>query len=95
MTDEEIHAEFKDATDRRIFAIGEALRRGWSVEDIAKETCWDVFFVEKLKNIIDMEKKLKSEPLTDNLLKQAKEMGYSDENIAMILGNHDEWSVME
>jgi len=95
MTDEEIHAEFKDATDRRIFAIGEALRRGWSVEDIAKETCWDIFFVEKLKNIIDMEKKLKSEPLTDNLLKQAKEMGYSDENIAMILGNHDEWSVME
>ena len=95
ITDEEIHEEFRNATDRRIFAIGEALRRGWSVQDIAKETHWDIFFIQKLKNIIDMEKKIKAGPLTDKLLKEAKEMGFSDENIAKILGDRDEWSVME
>ncbi|MBR2092934.1 MAG: carbamoyl-phosphate synthase large subunit, partial [Candidatus Methanomethylophilaceae archaeon] len=95
MTDEEIHEEFRNATDRRIFAIGEALRRGWSTEDVAKETCWDIFFIQKLKNIIDMERDLKEGPLTDKLLKDAKEMGFSDENIAKILGDRDEWEVME
>ena len=95
ITDAEIHEEFRNATDRRIFAIGEALRRGWSVQDIAKETHWDIFFIQKLKNIIDMEKKIKAGPLTDKLLKEAKEMGFSDENIAKILGDRDEWSVME
>ena len=95
ITDAEIHEEFHNATDRRIFAIGEALRRGWSVQDIAKETHWDIFFIQKLKNIIDMERKIKAGPLTDKLLKEAKEMGFSDENIAKILGDRDEWSVME
>ncbi len=95
ITDAEIHEEFRNATDRRIFAIGEALRRGWSVQDIAKETHWDIFFIQKLKNIIDMEKKIKAGPLTDKLLKEAKGMGFSDENIAKILGDRDEWSVME
>ncbi len=95
MTDDEIHEEFRNATDRRIFAIGEALRRGWNTEEIAKETCWDIFFIQKLKNIIDMEKRLKDNPLTDDLLKDAKEMGFSDENIAKILGDRDEWKVME
>ncbi len=95
ITDAEIHEEFRNATDRRIFAIGEALRRGWSVQDIAKETHWDIFFIQKLKNIIDMEKKIKAGPLTDKLLKEAKEMGFSDENIAKILSDRDEWSVME
>ncbi|MBO5518869.1 MAG: carbamoyl-phosphate synthase large subunit, partial [Candidatus Methanomethylophilus sp.] len=47
MTEAEIHEEFKHATDRRIFAIGQALRMGWTPEDIAKETQWDVFFVRK------------------------------------------------
>ncbi len=95
MTDAEIHEEFRHATDRRIFAIGEALRRGWDPKDVAKETCWDIFFVQKLKNIIDMEKRIKNGPLTDALLKEAKEMGYSDENISRILGDRDEWSVRD
>ncbi len=95
MTDAEIHEEFKHATDRRIFAIGEALRRGWDPHEIAKETCWDIFFIQKIKNIIDMEKLIKKGPLTDSLLKDTKEMGYSDENIARILGDRDEWAVCE
>ncbi|WP_400239153.1 carbamoyl-phosphate synthase large subunit [Methanomethylophilus alvi] len=92
MTDEEIHEEFRNATDRRIFAIGEALRRGWKVEDIAKETCWDIFFIKKLRNIVDMENRLRNEKLTDDLLKAAKNMGFADMTIARLV-KKDHWDI--
>ena len=95
VTDEQIHDEFAHPTDRRIFVMGEALRRGWSPEDVAKETAWDIFFVKKLKNIIDMENRLKAGDLTDDVLKEAKEMGFSDESIAAIRKDRDEWAVRE
>ncbi|MBO4503122.1 MAG: carbamoyl-phosphate synthase large subunit [Candidatus Methanomethylophilus sp.] len=94
MTDEELHDEFKHATDRRIFAMGQALRQGWTVEDIAKETAWDAFFVQKLKNIVDMEKRLQNEKLTDALLKEAKYMGFGDETISR-LTNKDLWDIFD
>jgi carbamoyl-phosphate synthase large subunit len=84
MTDAEITEELTDATDRRIFAIGEALRRDWKPERIADLTKWDVFFVNKLRNIVGMEKKIKEGPLTADLLKNAKYLGFSDEKIAEI-----------
>ena len=93
ITDEGIHEEFRSATDRRIFAIGEALRRGWAPEDIAKETCWDIFFVQKLKNIVDMERRVRTERLSEDLLREAKGIGLSDLNIAAIRGDIDEWEV--
>ena len=94
MTDAELHDEFKHATDRRIFAMGQALRQGWTVEDIAKETAWDAFFVQKLKNIVDMEKRLQNEKLTDALLKEAKYMGFGDETISR-LTNKDLWDIFD
>jgi len=94
MTDDELHDEFKHATDRRIFAMGQALRQGWSVEQIAKETSWDAFFVQKLKNIVDMEKRLQTEKLTDDLLKEAKYMGFGDETISR-LTNKDLWDIFD
>ena len=94
MTDDELHDEFKHATDRRIFAMGQALRQGWSVEQIAKETSWDAFFVQKLKNIVDMEKRLRTEKLTDDLLKEAKYMGFGDETISR-LTNKDLWDIFD
>jgi carbamoyl-phosphate synthase, large subunit len=84
MTDEELTAEFLKATDRRIFAIGEALRKGWTTEKVADLTKWDEFFVKKINNIVKMENRLISEPLTDELLKDAKYMGFSDETIASL-----------
>ena len=94
MTDDELHDEFKHATDRRIFAMGQALRQGWSVEQVAKETAWDAFFVQKLKNIVDMEKRLQTEKLTDDLLKEAKYMGFGDETISR-LTNKDLWDIFD
>ncbi len=85
MTDDEIEQELVHATDRRIFAIGEALRRGWSVDKVADLAKWDVFYVKKIRNIIEMEKRLAGD-LDTETLREAKFMGFSDETIAEIRG---------
>ena len=85
MTDDEIRDELIHATDRRIFAIAEALRRGWTVEEVSDLAKWDTFFTKKIKNIVDMEQALKGE-LTNDLLRKAKEMGFCDETIAELRG---------
>ena len=82
MTDDELVEELTHATDKRIFAIGEAIRKGWTMEKIADLTKWDVFFIKKLRNIVEMENRIKKGPLTSELLKEAKYMGFSDEKIS-------------
>ena len=82
MTEEELIEELTHATDKRIFAMGEALRKGWTPERVADITKWDVFFIKKLRNIVNMENRIKNEPLTFELLKEAKYMGFPDDKIA-------------
>lgn len=94
ISDEEIEEELRYATDRRIFAIAEALRRGLEPEQISKLVQWDNFFILKIKNIIDMENILKTEQLTPELLKRAKRMGFADITIAT-LTNKDEINIRE
>ena len=89
MTDEELADEFLHATDKRIFAMAEALRKGWTVEKIAELTCWDSFFVRKIANIVKMEDRLKSEPMTPALMKDAKYMGFADAAIASFTGKDE------
>jgi carbamoyl-phosphate synthase large subunit len=84
--DKDIEDLLRNATDQRIFVMGEALRRGWTPEKIAELTNWDVFFIRKLANIVKMEYKIKA-GLTPEILKAAKEMGFSDESIAELSGN--------
>jgi carbamoyl-phosphate synthase large subunit len=84
-TEPAMEEELKNATDRRLFAIAEAIRRGKTNEWICKLTDWDPFFVEKIRNIIAMEKKLIGhESIPMDLLAKAKRMGFSDEYIAHI-----------
>ncbi|HXZ24061.1 MAG TPA: carbamoyl-phosphate synthase large subunit, partial [Methanomassiliicoccales archaeon] len=84
-TDAELATELKCATDKRLFAIAEALRRGQGVESIASVTKWDAFFVLKVKNLIEMERALKESSTLDlKLLRKAKRMGYPEESIALL-----------
>ena len=82
-TDEELEEELVHATDRRIFAIAEALRKGWDVEKVADLAKWDVFYVKKIRNVVEMEKRLKAS-VDAETLREAKYMGFSDETIAEI-----------
>jgi carbamoyl-phosphate synthase large subunit len=75
--------EIDVATPKRMFAIARALMKWKSVEEIHKKTLIDIFFLEKLKNIVDTRKKLE-EKLTAENLKEAKLRGFSDKQIAYI-----------
>ncbi len=85
MSDEEMEDELVHATDKRIFVIAEALRKGWSVEKVADLAKWDTFYVKKIRNIIEMEKRIAAS-LDTETLRDAKFMGFSDETIADIRG---------
>ncbi|HEX77381.1 MAG TPA: carbamoyl-phosphate synthase large subunit [Dehalococcoidia bacterium] len=70
--------------DLRLWAIMAALRRGATPEALAERTGYDPWFIYKLHNLVAMERRLLSEPLTPELLRQAKRLGFSDEEIATL-----------
>lgn len=73
--------------DERIFVIAEALRRRLAdVDKINEITKIDKWFIRKLKHIVDVELKLKHEPLTKDLMLLAKRIGMADQSIAKITG---------
>ncbi|HEX9907748.1 MAG TPA: carbamoyl-phosphate synthase large subunit [Thermoplasmata archaeon] len=87
-TDEEINVELGCATDLRLYAIAEAIRRGTSLDQISSLSHWDKFFLEKIRDIVEMESKLASS-LDPATLRHAKKLGFSDEYIASITGKDE------
>jgi carbamoyl-phosphate synthase large subunit len=68
--------------DVRIFYIGDALRLGMPLEQIQSLTAIDAWFLENIKDIVDFETILKNSKMTKELLRRAKELGFSDKQIA-------------
>ncbi|MCF0143113.1 MAG: carbamoyl-phosphate synthase large subunit, partial [Parasporobacterium sp.] len=83
---EELIEYIKIGTDDRIYAIAELLRKHCPVKDITDATAIDLFFVEKLKNIVEMEAIIKDHPHDLKVLKEAKKMGFADRTIAEFWG---------
>lgn len=81
MTDAELSEKLNDCDDERIFAVYEALKRNFSVDEIYNKTKIDKWFLNKYLNLVKMERRLASEPLTDELYLDAKKMGYLDKTI--------------
>ncbi len=73
-----------EPNDLRLWAIMAALRRGITPEAITEHTKIDLWFTTKLQNIVDMEKTLRSQPLTPELIWQVKRLGFSDEQIGAL-----------
>lgn len=82
--DELIEKRIRKAGDERLFYIGEALRRGVTIEAIHEWSQIDSFFLSKLRNIVDYEEILQANPYTEEVLKTAKRMGFSDKKIASL-----------
>jgi carbamoyl-phosphate synthase large subunit len=82
--DHDINSYPLQPTDVRLWAIMAALRRGITAEAIAERTRIDPWFLSKFQNIIDMEKRLLGQPLTSDLLREAKRAGFSDEQIGTL-----------
>ena len=81
--------------DRRIWVIAEALRRGISYEEIHAITKIDLWFIDKLAILVEMEDQLKKGPLTPELLKEAKRIEFPDNVISRLTGvSQDEIKAM-
>ena len=83
---EEIESRLVNIDDQRLFVVAEALRRGFSPEKINRITKYDLWFLDRLQNIVDMEDKLDHGHLDADTLRLAKEMGFSDAWIADLSG---------
>lgn len=84
MQTEEMMTYIKDGTDDRIYAIAELIRRNVDLGLIYDTTKIDMFFLEKIKNIVDEETVLAKNVGNIEVLKEAKKMGFSDKYIAKV-----------
>src|SRR5699024_10468188 len=72
------------ADDERIFVLGELLRRGMTEKEVYEITKIDPLFINKLNHIINLEKELKNNKHNQKLLKEVKEHGFSDMQVARV-----------
>ncbi len=89
-SDADLETELREPTDKRLFAVAEAIRRGWASERIAALTAWDPFFIGKVRNLVAMERTLASGDLSESRVNAAKALGFGDEYIAKIGGVSEE-----
>jgi carbamoyl-phosphate synthase large subunit len=74
-------------TDERLFCVAEAIRLGYKDTTIADLSGWDIFFIRKIRGIVELEERLKKEGMTPGLLRIAKDAGFTDEYIASLSGS--------
>ena len=86
LNDDELEDMLHKVDDRRIWVIAEALRRGVSYDHIYDITKIDKWFIDKLAIIVEMENALKTQPLTAELLKEAKRIEFPDTVISRLTG---------
>jgi carbamoyl-phosphate synthase large subunit len=90
----EIKNALKNPTDKRIFEIVKAIKKGISIKEIYRLSGIDPWFLYKIKNIIEMEKKLKKIKIENKdaieIIKEAKRLGFSDKQIADYIGKKEE-----
>ena len=80
--EEEIEEHLSRPDDLILYYVAAALKKGISVEKIYDLSAIDPWFIEKIKNIVETEAKLKEKSLEKSLLKDAKRFGFSDKQIA-------------
>ena len=88
LTDEQLKEQLHNVDDRRIWVIAEALRRGFDYELIHDITKIDIWFIDKLMILVEMENALKKvgKNLDADLLKEAKRIEFPDHVIARLTG---------
>ncbi|MBL7001562.1 MAG: carbamoyl-phosphate synthase (glutamine-hydrolyzing) large subunit [Nitrosopumilus sp.] len=83
-SEEEIENKLSNHDDQILYNVAIALKMGISVERIYKLSTIDPWFIEKIKNIVAIESKLKDSNLDESLLWEAKKTGFSDKQIARV-----------
>jgi len=92
--DEDLENHLLKPDDHILYHVAAALKKGMSVQKIYKLSAIDPWFIEKIKNIVDTEKKLVDSQLDHDLLYKAKKLGFSDRQIGRAV-KKDELEVRE
>ncbi|WP_040197891.1 carbamoyl-phosphate synthase large subunit [Candidatus Soleaferrea massiliensis] len=85
-SDEELEAQLHCCDDERIFAVYEALKRGFSYDKVFDITKIDRFFLAKFRHLAEMEKALADGALTEEVYIEAKKLGFLDKTIEQLSG---------
>ena len=88
----EIDQELQTPSDQRLFAIANAMKAGYSVDKIWEMTQIDKWFLSRLKSLSNFEKSMSSyttTSITMPLLKQAKQLGFSDRQLAKFWASNE------
>ncbi len=86
VSDQDLVRNLRTPNEDRLWYIAEAFRRGYPLEEIHDYTRIDPWFLYNIEEIVSFEEKLREEELGEELLREAKELGYSDREIALIRG---------
>lgn len=82
LSDNDLMEKVIKAQDDRLFYVMEAIRRGYTIEDLNEMTKIDLFFLDKMLHIFEIEQALANEPQSLDVLKKAKQNGFTDKKIA-------------
>ena len=86
---EQLLGYIKDGTDDRLYAIAQLIRQGVDLVMIYNRTKIDLFFLEKFKNIVEMERRLQANVGDQETLREAKRMGFGDKFIGQLWGKSE------
>ncbi|EOT26795.1 carbamoyl-phosphate synthase large chain [Eubacterium sp. 14-2] len=90
LSQEALKERLEKVDDRRIWVIAEALRQGISPEEIYEITRIDLWFIDKISILVEMEERLKQETLTPELLEEAKRLEFPDSVIGTLTGKQEQ-----
>lgn len=85
-SDEDLEKKLVKAQDDRLFYLAEAFRRGYKIKDLHELTKINLYFLDIVAHLVELEQKIKDNIGNINILKEAKKYGFSDETLAELWG---------
>ncbi|MBU2043784.1 MAG: carbamoyl-phosphate synthase large subunit [Candidatus Omnitrophica bacterium] len=89
IADEKIKLRLREANASRIFYIKYAFQKGYSIEEISQLTGIDPWFLDNIKQIVELEEEIRVTSIDRELLRKAKQFGFSDRQIADLTGSDE------
>lgn len=86
-SDGEIREKLFELSDERLFVVYQAIKRGFSIDEIYSITKIDEWFLNKLKNLADYENEIVNSIVTKEQYLRGKQLGYPDKEIEKLSGN--------
>jgi len=89
LSDEDLQRRIVTPTPDRIFEVGEALRRGFDVTEVAAASGYDAWFVDQISEIIEVRAEMESAGMSGDSIRLAKRWGFSDVQLAYLWGRSE------